>query len=658
MPKKSALIIGINEYAHFEEKYQLKGCVNDAILIKDVLVNQFKFEASEITELHNQAASRDGILAAMEGLVERTEKDDIVVFHYSGHGSQRESADLEEGTGMDSTIVPHDSGYQDPYPNLGIADNEINEWLGRLSEKTRYITLIFDCCHSGTMTRDVFGARTRSVPADTRSLTDMGIEPRQPAPKGAVQTRNVGPSGWLTLSDSYVVMSGCRDNEQASEYHHEDGDGHVVTTGALTYFLTNALRQAQPGTTYRDVFELARQHVINEISAQHPQIEGIQDREIFGIKDIEPLRFIPVTAVNGSTVILAGGLAHGLERDSLWSAYPQGTKQTKGSTPVGLVEITNVDMLTAEGIIREGKGAIDVGARCVEKEPAASQYRLGIYLSGLDEATRAAFASRIEQSHLLDVASAPGSADLCAYVVQPRETSSATDSLPQIGRIDQLSWAIVNREGECAIPLAAVNEDSVIDKLIDNVETLARYRNALRLDNPTSDLNVEFNIYRVLENGDLENANSGDFQFDAGDYVAFEIINNGDQQVFANVLDFGLSGKVSLMFPTRRAGELIEAGRTLRFGTGKAKIRLGVPDKVLTKHETFKAFISSNEADFRWLQQDGLRSADSRRSSLRKQFEAAYNGPSSRESEVIGDEDAEEDWKAISRSFKLQKRRI
>lgn len=657
MPKKSALIIGIDEYANFEEKYQLKGCVNDAILIRDVLVNQFNFEESEITDLHNKAASRDGILVAMEQLVERAEKDDIIVFHFSGHGSQRESADLEEGTGMDSTIVPHDSGCEDPFPNLGIADNEINEWLGRLSEKTSYITLIFDCCHSGTMTRDVFGARTRSVPADTRSLSDMGLEKRKSGPKGAVQTRNVGPSGWLTLSDSYVVMSGCRDNELASEYHHEDGDGYV-TTGALTYFLTKALRQAQPGTTYRDVFELARQSVISEISGQHPQIEGTQDREIFGINDIEPLRFIPVTAVNGSTVILAGGLAHGLERDSLWNAYPQGTKQTKGSAPLGLVEITHVGMLSAEGIIREGKGAIGVGVRCVEKEPAASQYRLGIYLSALDEATRAEVTFQIEQSHLLDVAKAPEAADLCAYVVPPREKASAIDPLPQMGRIDQPSWAIVNREGECAMPLAAVSEDNVIGKLIDNLETLARYRNALRLDNSASDLNIEFNIYRVLENGDLQNANSGDFQFHAGDYLAFEIINHGDKQVFANVLDFGLSGKISLIYPQRRAGELIEAGRTLRFGTGKAKIRLSVPDKVLAKHETFKAFISSNEVDFRWLQQDGLRSADSRRSNLRKQFEAAYSGPASRESEVVGDEETEEDWKAISRSFKLQKMNI
>jgi hypothetical protein len=191
--------------------------------------------------------------------------------------------------------------------------------------------------------------------------------------------------------------------------------------------------------------------------------------------------------------------------------------------------------------------------------------------------------------------------------------------------------------------------------MIDNLETLARYRNALRLDNAASDLKVDFKIFRVLANGDLEDANSGDFQFNHGDYVAFEIINHGQEQVFANVLDFGLSGKISLMYPPRKAGELIEPGQTLHFGSGKGKIRLGMPDKILSEHETFKAFISSHEADFRWLQQDGLRSADTSRSRLRKQFEAAYNGPSTREGFPEGEEDIEEDWKAISRSFKLKK---
>lgn len=194
MPAKHALLIGIDEYSNFEERYQLRGCVNDAKLMKSVLVDHFIFSASDITELHNAAASQQGILGAMEDLLDRVGQDDIVVFHFSGHGSQRTSAYADEGTGMDSTITPADSGYVDPFPNLNIIDKVINDWLARLALKTRYISLTFDCCHSGTITRDALGARARSVPADRRSLTAMGVDKSQlpPAPRA---TGNQAASG-------------------------------------------------------------------------------------------------------------------------------------------------------------------------------------------------------------------------------------------------------------------------------------------------------------------------------------------------------------------------------------------------------------------------------------------------------------------------------
>lgn len=568
MPRKLALIIGIDEYVNYDADGQLDGCVNDALLMKNVLLNQFGFEASQIEELHNKAATRQAMLAAMQKLVDRTEKDDIVVFHFSGHGSQRTSANLEEGTGMDSTLLPSDNGGE-PLPNLAIADYEINEWLGRLSAKTSYITLIFDCCHSGTMTRDISGTKTRSLPPDTRSLEDMGVKRRQmPAVDGAASAAT-GAGGLLKLSDSYVVMSGCRDNEEASEYGYQSDDQYIAT-GALTYFLTRALMQAQPGATYRDVFGQARQNLLKKITEQHPQIEGRLDREIFGIKDIVPLRFIEVTSVDERTVVLAGGMAHGLEKNSIWNVFPPTTKQTEGASPAGKVKITKLDMLSSEAEIIEGKGTIVAGARCVQNDP---------------------------------------------------EDKPAQSSTQQMR---------------------------------------ASYSNALSLNNPNSKLNVDFTIYRVSGNSedgdaDLEDANSGDFQFNHGDYLAFKIVNNSPQQVFVSVLDFGLSGKISLMYPYRKSGELIEPGRTLLFGTGRSKIRLGLPKKTLFDQETFKAFISNEEADFRWLEQDGMRSADEWIPKLMSKFKAALNGVSGSEDEVTEAESIDEDWIAISRSFKLQK---
>ena len=66
-----------------------------------------------------------------------------------------------------------------------------------------------------------------------------------------------GPSNWMPIADKYVLIAGCRDEELSYEYSPPDVTP-VVNHGALTWFLTQALRQAHKDTTYRDVFERAR----------------------------------------------------------------------------------------------------------------------------------------------------------------------------------------------------------------------------------------------------------------------------------------------------------------------------------------------------------------------------------------------------------------
>jgi hypothetical protein len=657
--KKHALLIGIDEYSNFEEQYQLRGCVNDAKLMKSVLVDHFNFNESNITELHNAAASQQGILDAMEALVEQIEKDDIVVFHFSGHGSQRKSADESEGTGMNSTISTADSGYMDPYPNLDIIDNVINEWLTRLASKTRYISLTFDCCHSGTITRDALGARARGLPEDTRSRSAMGVDKTLMAPATRSRGDTSKPSGWLALNDNYVVMSGCRDDEYSYEFETEGG-GEPIRNGALTHFLTNALLTAKPGSTYRDIFELARNGVNSKFKLQHPQIEGTQDREIFGVKDIEPLRFISVSSVDGDTVTLAGGAAHGLCVDSMWTAYPPGTKQTEGTTILASIEITQVGSLTAQGTIRDGGEELTPGARCVESAVSAVPLLLSVDISQIDEQASKEFAEKIEASRLLTLSKTAGAADVSAYVLQPGDEVSEGITLPSKINITEPTWAVVDRTRELTMPLHAVSGEQTIEILINNLEAMARYRNALKLDNPDSNLNVEFNIFHVDSDGKSHNINDKNFVFEEGQNLAFEVTNHEPNNIFFTLLDFGLTGKISLFYPPKTSSEMIAPGKTVKIGADERKIKLSVLNEFVGNQgtETVKAIITSEESDFRWLQQEGTRSVGMARSSLRQQFEAAYNGPPTRNMSFETEEDEAEDWKAITRSFELKRKTI
>ncbi|MFN8582261.1 MAG: caspase family protein [Gemmatimonadaceae bacterium] len=164
--------------------------------------------------LTQEQATRDAILRAFTALTEATAQDDVVVIFYAGHGSQMTDLEGDEPTGYDSTMMPCDSaGWSGQ--NRDITDDEISVYLDALGARTSYITLIFDCCHSGTITRDVPAAKVRAVPRDERPrdvLASMrGALPRSALPATAAQPS--GPSGWIPLGEKYVMIAGCRDLE-------------------------------------------------------------------------------------------------------------------------------------------------------------------------------------------------------------------------------------------------------------------------------------------------------------------------------------------------------------------------------------------------------------------------------------------------------------
>jgi hypothetical protein len=653
MAGKHALLIGVDKYCNLDKKYELGGCVSDAQLMKNILCTYYGFEEQNITELHDAQATRDNILAAMNALVEKVDKDDIVAFHFSGHGSRRTARDQTKGTGKDSTIMPHDSG-RNPLPNLDINNDEIQAWLQRLTKNTSNVSLTFDCCHSGTVTRDAFAAAVRGVPDDERSLEEMGIDPASLPDIEKPATRGVDSGGWMALGERYVVMSGCRDNEVSHEYSREEG-GQKSRNGALTYFLSNALVKAKPGSTYRDIFELAHRGVNSKYPNQNPQLEGAKDRELFGTRDIEPLRFVPVSEIDGNTVTLDGGSAHGIIAGSTWSILPAGAKKKTGADVLGTLEVNTVGALTSEAILKDSHGDIAAGSRCIEKAPSPDQFLLSVDLGQVSGEAAGELAAAIDDSKLLSRAANADAADIRAYILEPRQQSA--DPVPQLEQISSTSWALLNEAGDLAMPLRPVDEAGAIKILTENLETLSRYRNALQLDNPDEDLDVEFNIYRETGPDEWEKINGGEWCFEEGDCIAFECINKEDTPVFVSVLDFGLSGKIQLLFPPRTTSELIGPGNTLKIGTGKRRIRLGLPKNFSSDEGSgaFKAFITTDEADFQWLQQDGTRSAGSGKSGLRKQFEAAYNGPKTREASMDEEEDASEKWIATARSFNIKR---
>lgn len=672
--KRQALLIGINKYPNLGSRYDLNGCINDVELMALTLRESFGFSEGDITILKDEQATREGILAALDRVLETASENEIVVIHYSGHGSRVRDREGDESDGWDETIVPYDSGRK-PLPNLDITDDEIYLFLLKLTNITPFVTLIFDCCHSGTMSRDDFGASIRFVKADDRPVDQL---PPSPIPREFIQslTRDIGPSGWVPLSKKYVLLAACRDNESAFE-HNAKGVDH----GAFTYFLNTELSGTESGATYRDVFECASISITAQYPRQHPQMEGACDRSLFGIEIINPMPFVAVKLRSNDLVVLGAGAAHGLTLGSLWAVRPQSAKKmTDPCDSLGMVEVSKIRAVTAEARIRaENKpGLINVGARAFEYSHFYDEMSLVVGIKAPEgfEVEMAEFADLMSRSKLLSLATSFDEADARAHIIPPREQTAESDSVPQLANIVNPIWAVVGKDGLLQIPTCKLDEPQTV---IKNLEKAAKYKIArdLRNVNKGSLLKdkIQFRLKRKDANDQWSIAEpdyrSGHVIFTEGERVAIEIENNHDAPVYFSILDFGVAGEISQLYPPQGANEELVPGKPFEIGTRKGQeILLYLPDNFpyapdpsdrssAEGVEVFKLFASTHEADFSILIQSGFRDAGDLKikgfgTQLWDLLDQAFWGNGNRDAKVL-QALPEEEWTTKERYFILRR---
>src|SRR5678815_3221578 len=89
--------------------------------------------------------------------------------YYSGHGAQIPGYGVGEKVDRkDECLVPHDFDWSREH---AVTDDQFYDLYSQLPYDTRFLT-IFDCCHSGGMTRDG-AARVRGLtpPDDIRPVS-------------------------------------------------------------------------------------------------------------------------------------------------------------------------------------------------------------------------------------------------------------------------------------------------------------------------------------------------------------------------------------------------------------------------------------------------------------------------------------------------------
>jgi hypothetical protein len=265
---KRAVLIGINKYQ--VPGADLQGCVNDVKNLKGVLTTYYGFADKDIATLTDAQATKKGMERAIKKLIAKAKKGDVLLLHYSGHGSNVPDDNGDEADHRDEILCPTDLDWKNPF-----RDDWLRKALGKLRREVN-LTVIMDCCHSGTITRvmNPFDAprRQRYLPCPWDLIaTESGRKLRGTlrgqlgkAPRGRKRKKDI-----VHADIQELLITGCRDTQTSADAYISGS-----YNGALTYYLVESIKEAEGKLTYRELHQRTAAKLKQEDFDQIPQLEG------------------------------------------------------------------------------------------------------------------------------------------------------------------------------------------------------------------------------------------------------------------------------------------------------------------------------------------------------------------------------------------------
>ena len=349
-PRKLALLVGINNYV----KQPLEGCLNDLDLQRHLLIHRFGFNPKDIYILSNEKATRGGILTAFEEyLIKQAKPGDVVVYHYSGHGSQildPHPIVVEPGKseGLAGTFVPVDGNLPDDYPNMG---GEVTDITGHTlfllmsALKTENVTAVLDSCFSGGATREV---KVRSRDGGNKILVSDTEKTYQ---EEWLSRLNLSPeefvAGYRKGVAKGVVLAATAPDQLAREENINS-----FKCGLFTYLLTHFLWQSDGNLD--SVF----QQIMPEIPKLYYQTPRYEVKVGSGYEEGKPYFInIPNPSAEAVAIEVKGDNA------KLWLGGVDLRKVTAGTLFTAVKGMGKVIVLSRNGLVAEAKieKAVTVG---------------------------------------------------------------------------------------------------------------------------------------------------------------------------------------------------------------------------------------------------------------------------------------------------------
>ncbi|KAL5854477.1 hypothetical protein ACOSQ4_004279 [Xanthoceras sorbifolium] len=277
-------------------KYELHGCINDVIAMREVLIKQFGFDPSRIELLTDAPAGSSlavptgaNIKAALNRMVDGAEAGDVLFFHYSGHGTRIPSKKRGRSFRQDEAIVPTDF-------NL-ITDLDFRQLVNRLPKGTSF-TILSDSCHSGGLIdkeKEQIGPSSIVQNNGKECFYSLKTIPFQSVLQHlssltSIYTSDIGThlleffgvdasirfqlplhelESFESLKpDEGILLSGCQANETSADMNPVEGGGKAY--GAFSDAVQRVLKENSGALSNREVVMMARKVLEEKGFDQHP----------------------------------------------------------------------------------------------------------------------------------------------------------------------------------------------------------------------------------------------------------------------------------------------------------------------------------------------------------------------------------------------------
>ncbi len=649
-PPMFVLQVGISRYQD-KSLARLEGSRTDVLEMKKLLTSdRFNTPEKNINTLLDESATKQRILTEFQDhlienarryFLETGRRDAVVVFQFSGHGSQVPDINGDEADGRDETFVTYDS--QDlPGKNFDITDDEIYELTGKLEQFTGNIIYIFDSCHSGSGSRG--GDDSRSVSA--RLTVPVSVLPESSGRGSGRKEKDNSQTDLMPASDDYIVISAASADQLAGQKNifSDEKAKRPVVYGFLTYYLIDELRNARDNTTYRELMENVERKVSTEKPSQIPQLEGDGGRFVFGGLGSREDNFVKILQTDAQTLQIKTGAMQGVSVGSLVAVYDKTATDFSASDKIAVAKVSKVYPDHADAVISSKSRELTIQDKAVIGSTDLRALKLKVFLDAdrgkltvkeknavemVRKGLTPGISARAKDSGIEIYSNSQTPAKYSNWDVAV--LSDEEEKVFPARRTVSAGKKIFYLAGKDYVPLynfsVAADDGTAAEKIEKALYQLAHLRIVRSIANGKSRLRGKISLRAVrLLNPKCANqliaaqfeippsnpAKNG-YKFRTGEAFWFEVKNNSPKDLYVVLLGIATDGSVKVHFPRSNVfetkdGIIIKAGAE-RSILGRDCLSGILQTPSLTGIENFKLIVSTapiKAEDFKYLEMEAV----------------------------------------------------